>query len=106
MIIVIFASLIIRTFQLVFSAGTVFFSYNKSVGTMFRLVFQRSERGQYTCRNRNPKATRALPESPKDPNLCHSHCLKDLTRICNIKNAQCVPRKKNIVKSSPKGKFQ
>ena len=34
-----FASLIIRLFQLVFSAGTVFFSHNKSVGTVFRLVF-------------------------------------------------------------------
>ena len=34
-----FASLIIRLFQLVFSARTVFFSHNKSAGTMFRLVF-------------------------------------------------------------------
>ena len=34
-----FASLIIRLFQLAFSAGTVFFSRNKSAGTMFRLVF-------------------------------------------------------------------
>ena len=34
-----FASLIIRIFQLVFSVGTVFSSHNKSIGTMFRLVF-------------------------------------------------------------------
>ena len=34
-----FASLIIRLFQLVFSAGTVFFSHNESAGTIFRLVF-------------------------------------------------------------------
>ena len=37
-----FASLIIRLFQLVFSAGTVFFSHNKSVGTVFYWFFQRS----------------------------------------------------------------
>jgi len=36
---VLFACLIIRTFQLVFSVETVFFSHNKSVGTVFRLVF-------------------------------------------------------------------
>ena len=34
-----FASLIIRIFQLVFSAGIVFFSHSKSAGTVFRLVF-------------------------------------------------------------------
>ena len=34
-----FVSLIIRTFQPVFSAGTVFFSHNKSAGTVFRHVF-------------------------------------------------------------------
>ena len=34
-----FASLIIRTFQLVFSAGTIFSSRNKSDETVFRLVF-------------------------------------------------------------------
>ena len=34
-----FASLIIRLFQLVFSDGTVFFSHNKSAGTVFRLIF-------------------------------------------------------------------
>ena len=33
------ASLIIHLFQLVFSAGTVFFFHNKSVGTVFRFVF-------------------------------------------------------------------
>ena len=39
-----FASLIIRLFQFVFSVGTVFFSHNKSAETVFWLVFQRSER--------------------------------------------------------------
>ena len=34
-----FVSFIIRLFQLIFSAGTVFFSHNKSAGTVFRLVF-------------------------------------------------------------------
>jgi len=34
-----FAYLIIRLFQFVFLAGTVFFSHNKSVGTAFRLIF-------------------------------------------------------------------
>jgi len=34
-----FVCLIICTFQLVFSARTVFFSLNESVGTVFRLVF-------------------------------------------------------------------
>ena len=33
-----FACFIIRTFQLVFSAGTVFSSHSKSAGTVFRLV--------------------------------------------------------------------
>ena len=34
-----FASLIIHFFQLVFLAGTMFFSHKKSAGTVFRLVF-------------------------------------------------------------------
>ena len=34
-----FASLIIRLFQLVFSVGTVFFSHNKSAETVFWLIF-------------------------------------------------------------------
>ena len=42
-----FASLIIRLFQLIFSAGTVFFSHNKS--QCFGLFFQRSKRGQWLC---------------------------------------------------------
>ena len=42
---VLFASLIIRLFQLVFSVGTVFFSHNKSAGTMFRLVFSAKRMG-------------------------------------------------------------
>ena len=40
-----FACLIIRTFQLVFSVGTIFFSHNKSAGTMFRLVFSAKRTG-------------------------------------------------------------
>ena len=43
--IVLFASVIIRLFQLVFSVRTVFFSHNKSAGTVFGLFFQRSEWG-------------------------------------------------------------
>jgi len=39
------ASLIIRLFQLVFSAGTVFFSHNKSAGTVFRLIFSAKRTG-------------------------------------------------------------
>ena len=35
----VFACLIIRIFQLIFSAGTVFFSHNKTAGTILRLVF-------------------------------------------------------------------
>ena len=38
-ILVLIASLIIRTFQLIFSAGTVFFSHDKSARTLFRLIF-------------------------------------------------------------------
>ena len=41
-----FACLIIRIFQLVFSAGTVFFSHNKSAETMFRFVLSAKRTGQ------------------------------------------------------------
>ena len=41
-------SLIIRLFQLVFSAGTVFFSHNKSAGTVFQLVFSAKWTGPYS----------------------------------------------------------
>ena len=40
-----FASLIIRLFQLVFLAGIVFFSHNKSAGTVFRFVFSAKRMG-------------------------------------------------------------
>jgi len=40
-----FASLIIRTFQLLFSAGTEFFSHNKSARTVFWLVFSAKRTG-------------------------------------------------------------
>ena len=40
-----FASLIIRFFQLVFLAGTIFFSHNKSAGTVFRLIFSTKRTG-------------------------------------------------------------
>jgi len=43
--IALFASLIIRLFQLVFLTGTVFFSYNKSAGRMFRLIFSAKRTG-------------------------------------------------------------
>ena len=43
--IALFASLIIRLFQLVFLAGTVFFSHNKLAGTVFRLVFSAKRTG-------------------------------------------------------------
>ena len=40
-----FASIVICLFQLVFSAETIFFSHNKSVGTVFRLVFSAKRTG-------------------------------------------------------------
>jgi len=40
-----FASLIIRLFQLIFSTGTVFFSHNKSAETAFWLVFSAKRTG-------------------------------------------------------------
>ena len=40
-----FVSLIMRPFQLVFSAETVFFSYNKLAGTVFRLIFSAKRTG-------------------------------------------------------------
>jgi len=45
MLLVMFACLIIRTFQLIFSAGTVFSSHNKSTITVFRLVFSAKRTG-------------------------------------------------------------
>ena len=42
-----FAYLIIRLFQLVFSARTVFFSHNKSTETVFRLIFSAKRTGPY-----------------------------------------------------------
>ena len=48
-IMALFAFLIIRTFQLIFSAGIVFFSHNKSVGTVFRLVFSAKRTGPIRC---------------------------------------------------------
>jgi hypothetical protein len=39
---VMFIQLIIRLFQLVFSAGTVFFSHNKSANSVFQLAYQHS----------------------------------------------------------------
>jgi len=41
----VFASLVIHTFQLVFSAGTMFFSHNESAGIMFRFVFSAKRTG-------------------------------------------------------------
>jgi len=47
-----FASLIIHTFQLIFSAGTMFFSHNKSAGTVFRLIFSAKRTGlTWNCLN-------------------------------------------------------
>jgi len=40
-----FVSFIIHTFQLVFSAGTTFFSHDKSAGTVFRFVFSAKRTG-------------------------------------------------------------
>jgi len=40
-----FASLVIRTFQLIFSAGTIFFSHNKSTRIVFRLIFSAKRTG-------------------------------------------------------------
>ena len=46
-----FASLIIRLFQLVFSVGIVFFSHNKSVGTISWLVFSAKRTGPEPCKH-------------------------------------------------------
>ena len=48
-----FVSLIIRTFQFVFSAETVFFSHNKSPGTVFRLVFSAKWTGPMFIKQHN-----------------------------------------------------
>jgi hypothetical protein len=40
-----FIRLIIRLFQLVFSAGTVFFSHNKSANNVFQPAYQHSRTG-------------------------------------------------------------
>jgi hypothetical protein len=40
-----FSRLISRLFRLVFSAGIVFFSYKKSAGTVFQLVFSAKQTG-------------------------------------------------------------
>ena len=40
-----FACLIIRIFQLIFLAGTVFFSPNKSAGIIFRFIFSAKRTG-------------------------------------------------------------
>ena len=45
-----FASLIIRLFQFVFSTETVFFSHNKSAETVFRLVFSAKQTGPMDAR--------------------------------------------------------
>ena len=44
-IMVLFISLIIRIFQFVFVTKTVFFSHNKSVGTVFQIVFSGKRMG-------------------------------------------------------------
>ena len=44
---VLFVSLIIRTFQLVFLGRTIFFSQNKSAETVFRLSFFSEANGAY-----------------------------------------------------------
>jgi hypothetical protein len=43
-----FIRLIIRTFQLVFSTRTLFFSHNKSVNMFFSRLISTAERSQYT----------------------------------------------------------
>jgi hypothetical protein len=40
-----FIRLIIRLFQLIFSVGTMFFSHNKSVNSVFQLAYQHSRTG-------------------------------------------------------------
>jgi hypothetical protein len=46
--------LIIRTFQLVFSAGTVFFSQNKSANSTFSHGFLAKRTGSYSIYNVSP----------------------------------------------------
>jgi hypothetical protein len=42
-----FIRLIIRTFQLIFLAGTIFFSHNKSANSVFSRLISTAERGLY-----------------------------------------------------------
>ena len=57
-----FASFIIRLFQLVFSAGIVFFSPNKSAGRVFCLVFSTKRTGPNTAKP-NQIITAILPHN-------------------------------------------
>ena len=52
---VLFACVIIRSFQLVFSVGTMFFSHNKLAGTVFRLVFLAKRTGPSRHKRRQPR---------------------------------------------------
>jgi hypothetical protein len=52
-----FIRLIIRLFQLVFSAGTVFFSHNKSVNSVFQPTYQYSRTGPQAYKWTNLRGT-------------------------------------------------
>jgi len=59
-----FASFIIRLFQFVFSAGTVFFSHNKSAGTIFQVVFSAKRTGP-VCRGAGAAAAEGERKRPR-----------------------------------------
>jgi hypothetical protein len=54
-----FIRLIIRLFQLVFSAGTIFFSHNKSANSVFQPAYQHSQT--------EPKSSRREKHQGKKP---------------------------------------
>ena len=58
---VLFSSFIIRLFQLIFSAGTVFFSHNISTETVFPCFFLQSELGHPEIESDREKAGTRCP---------------------------------------------
>jgi hypothetical protein len=60
-----FIWLIIRLFQLVFSAGTVFFSHNKSANSVFQPAYQHSRTGPISPTNSSTATNNAKTTQTK-----------------------------------------
>jgi hypothetical protein len=58
-----FIRLIVHTFQLVFSAGTMFFSHNKSVNSVFQPAYQHNRTGPKACERYFDKSSLFLFDS-------------------------------------------